>query len=213
MKKYTWRLARLIWGLFLYALGITMTLQAQIGYAPWDVFHAGLAQTLEISIGLASIGTGIIIVLIALLFKEKIGLGSLLNMLLVGAFLDLILAWDFLPAAQNFPLGVAMMAGGLAVISLATYFYISSAFGAGPRDSLMVVLARKTGLSVGICRAAVEITALAVGWKLGGMVGSGTVIFAVLSGFFVELTFRMLSFEVTEVKHETLQETLTRLNL
>ncbi|HHY09936.1 MAG TPA: hypothetical protein GX528_05145 [Firmicutes bacterium] len=208
MKSHTCRSARLIFGLFLYALGIALTLQAEIGYAPWDVFHAGLSKALGITIGWASISTGVVVVSLAFFLGEKIGLGSLLNMVLVGAFLDLILAGNFLPPAPNFSAGVAMMAAGLGVISLATYFYISSAFGAGPRDSLMVVLARKTGLPVGICRAAVELAALTIGWRLGGMVGWGTVIFAVLSGFFVELTFRLLRFEVTKVQHEDLQATL-----
>lgn len=100
-----------------------------------------------------------------------------------------------------------MLIAGLFIIALATYYYIGSGFGAGPRDSLMVALTRKTGLSIGICRGTIELLAVFIGWTLGGMAGIGTVISAFAMGFCVQITFKMLKFDATKVNHETLDQT------
>jgi uncharacterized protein len=207
MKQFFTRLLRLLWGLFLYALGIVVTMKASIGYAPWDAFHVGLSKQTGISIGTASIITGIVIIVITLLLGEKLGLGTILNMLLIGVFLDVLLALHIIPAANSMIIGILMSITGLFIIALASYFYIGSAFGAGPRDSLMVALTRKTGLPVGLCRGAIELTAVLIGWRLGGMIGVGTVICAFVIGFCIQITFRLLRFDVTKVKHETLDIT------
>ena len=93
------RLVRLLWGLFLYALGISLTVNAHIGYAPWDTFHAGIANVANISFGTASIVVGLVIIAITLLLQEKIGFGSILNMFAIGFFLDVILGLEILPVA------------------------------------------------------------------------------------------------------------------
>ncbi|MBN2898431.1 MAG: hypothetical protein JXO44_06635 [Clostridia bacterium] len=207
MKQFYIRMLRLIFGLFLYAVGIVITLNAHIGYAPWDVFHVGFAKMTGISIGTASIIAGAVIGILALFLGEKLGLGTILNMFLIGIFLDLILALQILPTATNMLLGIMMLIVGLFVIAFATYFYIGSAFGAGPRDSLMVALTRKTNMPVGICRGIIELLAVVVGWRLGGMVGIGTIISALCIGICVETTFKLLKFDTTEVQHETLNMT------
>ncbi|QHI71723.1 YczE/YyaS/YitT family protein [Aminipila terrae] len=207
MKIFYTRLLRLIWGLFLYSLGIVVTLNAHIGYAPWEVFHVGLAKTTGISIGTASIMTGVVIGLIAVLLGEKIGLGTILNMVLIGVFLDMIIGFQIIPVLNNFPLGIMMLIIGLFIITLASYFYIGSAFGAGPRDSLMVALTRITGLPIGVCRGIIELLAVFIGWRLGGMLGIGTILSAFLIGFCVQVTFKLLKFDATEVEHETLDRT------
>ena len=162
MKDFYFRLLRLIWGIFLYALGIVITINAHIGYAPWDVFHMGISKTLGISFGTASIFVGVFIVIITVLLGEKIGLGTILNMLLIGIFIDILLSFNIIPISNNLFSGILTMILGLFVISLATYFYIGSAFGAGPRDSLMVSLTRKTGLPIGICRGIIEFIAILI---------------------------------------------------
>lgn len=207
------RLLRLIFGLFLYALGIVITLKAHVGYAPWDVLHVGLAKSTGMSIGLASILVGVLIVAVAYLLGEKIGIGTILNMILIGVFLDFILTMDFIPAMDKFIWGVIMLIVGLFVISLATYFYIGSGFGAGPRDSLMVSLARKTKLPIGICRGTIEVIAVVIGWKLGGMVGLGTVIAALAIGFCIQITFRLLKFDAKKIHHQTVADTYKSLFL
>jgi uncharacterized protein len=207
MKQFLIRLLRLISGLFLYALGIVVTLKAHVGYAPWEVFHVGLSNTLGMSIGTASILTGLVIGLLAILLGEKLGLGTILNMVLIGIFLDIILKFNMIPVISNFVVGIFMLIAGLFIISLASFFYIGSAFGAGPRDSLMVALARKTGLPIGLCRWIIEIAAVLVGWRLGGMVGIGTIISAFAIGFCIQTTFNFLKFDAKEVKHESLDKT------
>lgn len=198
------RMIRLIFGLFLYALGIVVTLKAQVGYAPWDVLHVGLAKTTGLSIGLMSILIGVLLVFVSLMLGEKIGLGTLLNMVLIGVFLDMILNLGLIPVADHFISGLGMLILGLMIISLASYFYIGAGLGAGPRDSLMVALSRKTGLPIGFCRGAIEVVAVAIGWKLGGMVGVGTVVAALSIGLCIQFTFWILKFDAKRVTHQSL---------
>lgn len=207
MNRYVYRLIRLFVGLFLYALGIVFSINAQIGYAPWEVFHVGLASTMGISIGIASILVGLAIVIIIFLLKEKIGVGTVFNMIVVGACVDLIMWIHIVPIASGFVTGVAMLIIGLFIIALGSYFYIGSAFGAGPRDSLMVAVARKTSLPIGVCRSIIELCAVIGGWLLGGMVGIGTVISVIAIGFCVQITFKILKFDTTDIKHETFIQT------
>jgi uncharacterized protein len=207
LPNFLLRLLRLTFGLLLYALGIVLTLKAHIGYAPWDVLHVGLAKTMGISIGLASIIVGIIILIGTVILGEKLGLGTVLNMIVIGVFLDIILKINLIPQVNNFILGIFVLIIGLFIISLATYFYIGSGFGAGPRDSLMVALARKTKLPIGLCRGTIEVTAVLIGWRLGGMVGIGTLISAFSIGFSIQLTFKVLHFDAKKVAHESLTAT------
>ena len=211
MGKLFGRLLKLLLGLFLYALGIVMTMKANIGYAPWEVFHAGVGKTIGMSIGNVSILTGLLIVLVVYFMGEKLGLGTLLNMVLIGVFMDILLDTGTVPAMNGWLWGLVLLVAGLFVISLASYFYIGSGFGAGPRDSLMVVLTRKTGLAVGLCRGAIEVAAVLIGWFLGGMVGAGTVVSAIAIGACVQTTFRLLKFDPTKIKHETLDQTFKQL--
>ncbi|WP_246141026.1 YczE/YyaS/YitT family protein [Bacillus marasmi] len=209
MKLFFNRILRLIFGLFLYSLGIVVTMNAHIGFAPWDVFHVGLAKTIGMSIGTVSIFAGVAIGIITVLLGEKLGLGTILNMVLIGLFLDVLIGFHLIPVASNYMLGIFMMIVGLFIIALASYYYIGSGFGAGPRDSLMVALTRKTGLPVGVCRGTIELLAVLAGWRLGGMVGFGTIISAFAIGFCVQTTFKLLKFDPTKVKHETLDRTFT----
>lgn len=204
MKQFYLRLLRLICGLILYALGIVVTLNANIGYAPWEVFHVGFSKTTGISLGTASIIVGAIILILTILLGEKVGLGTILNMVLIGVFLDVILGLHIIPSTHNFAIGILMLIAGLFIIALASYFYIGSAFGAGPRDSLMVALTRKTKLPVGVCRGTIELLAVFAGWRLGGMFGIGTIISAFAIGFCVQITFKLLRFDTTKIQHETL---------
>jgi len=189
----------------LYAIGIVITIKANIGYAPWDVFHVGLANKTGLSIGLISIIVGLAIVILVTILKEKLGLGTVSNMVFIGLFIDVF--FPHIPTANNPIIGTVMLIAGLFIISIGSYFYIKSAFGCGPRDSLMVVLARGTKLPVGICRIIIELLATFTGWLFGGMVGFGTVISAIGIGFFIQLVFKIFRFDVTSVKHETLGDT------
>ena len=207
MKTLTKRLLDLLIGIVLYALGIVLAIQANIGFAPWEVFHAGLALVTGLGIGAASIVAGLVIVAIVTACGEKIGLGTISSMVLTGVFIDALLWIGLVPTAANPFVGAAMLVVGLFVIALGSYFYMKSAFGAGPRDNLMVVLNRMTKLPVGICRSAVELSVTLAGWLMGGMVGIGTVISVIAIGFCVQAAFALFRFDAAAVEHETLRQT------
>ena len=210
-KPFLLRFISMLFGLILYALGIVITINANIGYAPWDVFHVGLSHTIGISIGLVSIGVGMLIAGIVMLLGEKLGFGTFSNMVIIGPVIDLLFFLKIIPVAKNIFIGIPMLIAGLFIISLGSYFYIRAGFGVGPRDNLMVVLSRKTKMPVGLCRSIVELLATFGGWLLGGMVGIGTVISILGIGFCIQLTFRIFKFDVKKIKHETMLDTLKRL--
>ena len=195
------RIARLLLGLFLYAVGISATIKANIGYGPWEVFHAGLGRTVGMSIGTASILVGLAIIGITLLMGEKVGLGTVANMLLIGVFIDILLGIEAIPEAKSFIMSVLVLVAGLFTIALGSYFYIGSGFGAGPRDGLMLALTRRTKLPIGLIRGSIELAATGAGWLLGGMAGLGTVISGLGIGISVQTTFRLLKFDATSVRH------------
>lgn len=202
---------KLLFGLFLYALGIVITMKANLGFAPWEVFHQGVSNTIGLSIGKVSIITGFVICILVVLSGEKLGLGTILNMFLIGTFMDMILGLGVIPQMKGLISGVLMMFTGLFTISFASCFYIGSAFGAGPRDSLMVTIERKTGLAVGISRGIIEGSAVLTGWLLGGPVGLGTILGAFGISFCIQIVFTLMKFETTRIKHETLGATLQSL--
>jgi uncharacterized membrane protein YczE len=132
------RVARLFVGLFLYAVGIVMTINANLGLGPWDVFHQGLSKTVGITMGQASIFMGVLIVLINYITGEKLGWGTLCNMIFIGLFMDFLMIYKLIPIFENLILQILMLLGGMFVIGLASYFYIGAGLGSGPRDGLMV---------------------------------------------------------------------------
>lgn len=211
LRSFWRRFALLIFGLLLYALGIAITMKANLGFAPWDVFHKGISNTVGISIGNASIVVGLIICILVALAGESLGLGTILNMVLIGVLLDFILESEMLPEMGGVLSGTAMMIFGLFVIAFATYYYMRSGFGAGPRDGLMVVLERRSGMPVGICRAVIESLAVLAGWLMGGPVGFGTLIAAFGIGLCVQIAFAIVGFQATEIKHENLRDTMRSL--
>ena len=205
---------RLLWvvlGMVISAVGIVMMLQANIGLEPWSVLQQGMAQTFGITYGTASIIVGAAAIGVAILFGEGFGLGTILNITLCAIFIDYMLAQGWIPLMENLFSGILMLLGGLELLAIGTWLYMKAALGAGPRDSLMVALARKTGRSVGICRATVEIAVIVAGWLLGGQVGIGTVISAVGLGSLFNLNFKLLHFQASELRQESILETLRSL--
>lgn len=205
--SYFSRMAVLVLGLIFFSFGIVLTIKANLGYAPWDVFHWGLGRTLNVSIGTASIGVGLALCVAVVFLGEKLGIGTILNMVLIGLFLDGFLALDLVPIAHSLPLGLLMITIGLFSVALGSYFYIKSAFGAGPRDSLMVSVRRLTKFPVGVCRAIIEGSVVLIGWFLGGPVGLGTVVAALGIGVCIQIVFALFRFEPAGVKHETFDMT------
>jgi uncharacterized membrane protein YczE len=173
------RLVQLYAGLALYGLGIALQVSSRLGNDPWDVFHQGLSRRFGLSIGTWIIIAGAVVMLAWIPLRQRPGLGTISNVLLVGAFADLFL-WllptpDALAARWTFLL-LGVLAGGVA-----TGCYIGAGLGPGPRDGLMTGLAAR-GHSIRVVRTGIELSVLAVGWLLGGTVGVGTVLYAVAIG-------------------------------
>jgi uncharacterized membrane protein YczE len=181
-------------GLAIFSLGIMLTLQSRVGLGPWDVFHQGLAKQLGLAFGTASIMVGFFVLLLAWLLGARPGVASVLNMLLVGGFVNLYTAIGLVPDFGGAPLvaRIAIDLLGIGCVGFGTALYIKANLGAGPRDGLMLVLARRAGGRVGIVRGAIELAALAIGFLLGGTAGLGTILFALGAGPAVGLAFRLL---------------------
>lgn len=210
MQIYLKKFIRLIFGLYIYALGLVLCIYANIGLAPWDAFAIGISKVTGISYGNVSILIGITIV-IALFFllKEKIGFGTILNAILIGFFSDLIIDSKIIPYMQNFFTGVLMLLAGQVLACIASYLYIGVGLGAGPRDSLMIGLGKKfSNIPIGIVRGSIEATVLFIGWILGAKVGLGTVIYVFSIGFLLQTTFKLLKFDVKSVVHESVFDTI-----
>ena len=175
VKEIMLRYFKLVLGFFIFALGVVITINADLGYAPWDVFHQGIGNIFKIKIGTANVLVGLFMIVFGLLNGQKLGIGSILNMILIGSFINLIMTNEWLPIFSNLYIRLLTIPIGMLVMGLGTYFHINAGFGAGPRDSLMVIIMKKTNKSVGFARNSIEITVLVLGYLLGGPVGVGTV--------------------------------------
>ena len=178
------RFLRLMIGLAVYGLGIGLMVHARIGIAPWDVFAQGISVQTRLSFGISSVIVSIIVLVCWIPLKQKLGLGTLLNAVLIGLFADLVI--PFLPQLNSYLLQVASFVLGMVIVAYATGLYISSQFSAGPRDGLMVGTQRVTGWPFWLVRSLFEGTVLSVGWLMGGQVREGTFIFAVCIGYLMQ---------------------------
>ncbi len=174
------RLSQLAVGLALYGLTLAMMIRATLGNAPWDVLHQGLAIHLPISIGTAVILMSLVVLLLWIPLRELPGLGTIANAFAVGLTADLALAVLVTPDAWWAK--TLLMVGGVVLNALATALYLGSQFGPGPRDGLMTGLHRRTGVSIRLVRTGLEVAVVVVGWVLGGVVGVGTVLYALAIG-------------------------------
>jgi uncharacterized membrane protein YczE len=189
------RLAWLVAGLFVFSLGIICFLEARLGLPPWDVLHQGIAKRTPLSFGVANEVIGVLVLLVAWGLGARVGVGTVGNAVLIGFFVVLLQPLDLVHDLGGLPLGAraGLLVLGLACFGLGSAMYIGAGLGAGPRDSLMLVGAERTGVRVGAVRAAIELAALLVGFVLGGSVGVGTVVFAALIGPAVEASFWILA--------------------
>ncbi|MFD5225592.1 YitT family protein [Microbacterium sp. NPDC058342] len=170
------RLAQLLIGLFLFGAGMALMVRAGIGVAPWDVLAVGVVATTGLRFGVVTCLVAVVVLLLWIPLRQRIGVGTLLNAVLVGPSAEVTLA--IVPPAPSPWVGAAMFLSGLVLLAFATGLYISADFGPGPRDGLMTGLVARTGRPVWLVRTALEGTVLVVGFLLGGPVGVGTLIFA-----------------------------------
>ncbi len=205
------RILHLCIGIPLCALGVHIGVQANIGLAPWDAFSMGISLLTGISFGAATIVTGIGILALDVMFREKIGIGTLANTFVIGwliSFLDWI---NLFPQAQCMLVGLPMLLLGQLLNCVGTYYYISSALGCGPRDTLMVAFGKRMPKTpIGLVRGCIEGGALLTGWLLGAKIGLGTVIAVFGISFILQGTFHFFRFEVRSIVHESVFDTFRR---
>ena len=173
------RLLNLYLGLVLFGVSCGMIVASGLGLGPWDVFHQGLSQRTGISLGWVVVGVGLLLLLLWIPLRQRPGLGTISNAVVVGLMIDVTLAVLSQPGSLAGRVGLLL--GGVIVNGIATGLYIGAGLGPGPRDGLMTGLAAR-GHSVRVVRTAIELTVLAVGWWLGGTVGVGTLLYALAIG-------------------------------
>ncbi|HEX6497564.1 MAG TPA: hypothetical protein VF054_00865 [Micromonosporaceae bacterium] len=186
------RLLQLLVGLAAYGVGAALMLRANLGLDPWDVFHQGLAKLLGVGIGWIVIAVGAIVLLAWIPLRQRPGIGTVANAVLIGLTMQATLA--VLPAPDALGFRITFLVVGVVLTGLATGLYIGAGLGPGPRDGLMTgLVARRPGRSIRLVRTLIEVTVLAAGWLLGGTVGLGTLLYAVTIGPLAHVFIPMLT--------------------
>ena len=189
------RLVQLVVGLVLFGVAMGMLVRAHLGLEPWGVFHDGLRRLTGLSFGTIIILTSVAVLLLWIPLRQWPGLGTIANAVIVGLATDATLA--VLDDAEGLAAGWALLIGGIVVNGFGGALYIGSQYGAGPRDGLMTGLAQRTGRSIRLVRTLLEITVLALGWLLGGVVGVGTVLYALLIGPVIQAFLPMVTVDLS----------------
>lgn len=216
VKGYIKRIFLVVLGQAISAYGIGMTIFADLGLAPWDVFNQGVSLQfqklfgIEVMMGTVAQVTSLIIIIIVLLLKETIGIATIIDALVYGAFLNFFMKYNLLPSTDIYWLRFVFFGLGFVVWSVGVYMYMQPQLGAGPRDSLMVALTKRN-ISVSMARNSTELFALAVGWICGGKVGIGTVISVFFIGYVLQFMFKIVKFDASKIKNESLFESVKNL--
>ena len=178
-KLYAEKLARCITGLAFFGFGITLFLRANLGLAPWDIFHKGLSKKLDISIGLVIVGVGLLLLLLWIPLRQRPGVGTILNALEIGFVVNL--TKPLVGEPDQLVMRTLMVIAGVLVIALGSALYIGAGLGSGPRDGLMLGLSKRSiagrPISIRLARTVIELTVMVAGLFLGGSIGVGTLIF------------------------------------
>ena len=195
--------------LFVNGFGIYLTIQANIGAAPWDVLSLGLSRTLGILYGSASIAVSLTILLIDVLLREPIGIAMFIDAVVVGKSVDFFNWLHPVAPCQSLRSAIPVMIVGLFIIAYTQYTYMVASLGCGPRDTLLVGLARRAPrVPIGAMSIALLSTATLLGWLLGGPVGLGTLICAFGAGPIMQFAFRTVRFDATGIRHQNLRDSL-----
>ena len=190
--------------LFVNGFGVYLTIQANIGAGPWDVLNLGLSKTLGILYGNASIAVSVTILVIDILLREPIGLSMFIDAVVVGKAVDFFNGIHAVSPCASLATGIPVMLLGLVIIAYTQFTYMAAALGCGPRDTLVVGLAKRVSrVPIGVVSIALLSMATLIGWLLGGPVGVGTLIFAFCAGPIMQWAFRTVRFDATGVKAVT----------
>lgn len=185
------RLVRLLLGLFMFGFGTALMLRAELGVDPWTVFAEGLSLVTGLGIGLVTVLVGLTVLLLWIPLKQKPGVGTVANALLIGPFMEVGLF--LIDTPPTLPLKIIFFSSGLLMVAIGSGWYLGTGLGPGPRDGLMTGLNRRFGWPLWVSRTSIEVTVVVSGWLLGGTVGFGTVAFAILIGPLVQPAVKALA--------------------
>lgn len=188
------RFVQLQIGLLLYGASLALMVEASLGLNPWSVFHQGLSQLTGLSLGLIVNAVGALVLLVWIPLRQRPGIGTICNVLLIGTSADVVL-W-MLPPIDGLALRIAFLVGAVVLNAAATAAYIGAGLGPGPRDGLTTGVVRITGWQVRWVRMGIEVSVLALGWALGGVIGVGTVLYALANGPLMQIFMPM--FDIPE---------------
>lgn len=196
-------------GLILFGFGVYVIIQANIGVDPWSAFNLGLSKQFGILYGTASIMVSFTVIAVDLILKEKIGIGTILDAIVVGKTVDFLNWIDLIPAQDNLISGILMLVAGFFVAGISQYIYMKAALSCGPRDALQVGIGRRLNkIPIGGINAIMQATVAVIGWILGGPIGIGTILSPFAAGGMQQLAFNMVKFQPKDVEHQNLFESV-----
>lgn len=191
------RFAQLIGGLVIFGVSIALIVRAELGVMPWTVLEQGLKRTVGLSIGVWSVLIGVVLLIVSRFLGQRPGLGTLLNVVIVGVVIDATLV--VMPSLESLPVRIAVLVVGILLNGVATGAYIGAGLGPGPRDGLTTSIAARTGRSLRLIRTLVEVSVVVLGVLLGGQLGVGTVVFALAIGPLMHIFVPLLDLRIRAV--------------
>jgi len=195
------KMPSLFLGIILFSIAVLLTLYSDLGVSPWDVFHVGVTKHINLTLGEVSELTGLAILGLSYFIGVIPGLSSILNMIFVGVFIDILNRFSIFSTPRTMAGRFAMLLAAIIIMGWATYFYLRVEMGAGPRDSLMEGFVKKLNKPVWMIRGTIETTALILGYFLGGPVGVGTILIAFTVGVSVQFAFKIGKYSSANVQH------------
>lgn len=198
---------QIVWGLLVFALGVHLTIFANIGLAPWDCLGMGIARHTPLNYGLSMTATAVTVLGIDLLLRERVGFGTIIDALLTGNFVQLYNDVNPLPLNERLWSGVALMLAGYAVCAVGMWIYMRAGQGCGPRDSLLIALGKRLPrVPIGLVEIGLWAVVTLAGWLLGGPVGPGTLIGTFGAGAVMQVIYNLLHFEPRDIRHRDVFE-------
>lgn len=196
-------------GLFVFGIGVYLSIQANIGVGPWDTFYLGINKATGIQYGTISVTISFIVIGIDILLKERVGIGMLLDAVIVGKTVDLMNWLDLVPAQQNMITGLLIMVVAMFIMGFSIYLYMSAGLCCGPRDTLLVAVGKRLPkVPIGLISSGIMLVVFILGWLLDGPIGVGTVILVLLQGPVMQFAFHVMKFKPIEVVHQDLIQSI-----
>jgi len=203
-RRVALRFALLNLGMAIFALAMVLSLQSNLGASSWTVLHDGIARQTPLTLGTAGVVVGLLILVVSWLLGIPPGFGTVMNMLMIGIWTDVLLGFELIPEAHGYPAGIAALVGSAVLLGLGSAMYIKAEFGAGPRDAFMLAITRRTDIRVGYIRWGMELTVVLIGILLGGAFGLGTILFAIMVGPSVDFFFTLFKIPTRRARRQAL---------